>query len=101
MAKKKKGIPYLREIAEKRMDKLLDEAAGCVKEREEDAVSYVKLAKKIAMRHRIAIKKIRKKKFCKKCNILWIEGYNLEKEEVGEWEIYRCKKCSAERKLHA
>jgi RNase P subunit RPR2 len=89
----------LRSIVEGRIEKLFLEAVNCAKERPADAKEYAKLACTIAKRHRIAIGKERKKKFCKKCGAVFILGQNLEIEKDGEWEIYICK-CGGKRKFH-
>ncbi|MEM2174409.1 MAG: ribonuclease P Rpr2/Rpp21/SNM1 subunit, partial [Candidatus Micrarchaeia archaeon] len=61
---------------------------------------YVEIARKIAMRKRVRLKKL-KYKFCKVCNLYLIPGYN-EKIEIDKKKKiikYICLGCGAIRKL--
>ena len=78
MQENKANVPQLKEIAQKRIDILLQKAQEAAAEREEDSIYYVKLAQKLAKRHQIPLGKERKMKFCKKCFRPWIEGRGMK-----------------------
>jgi len=100
MAKRRPGVASLRTIVEQRINTLLTKAAQVASEREQDSKKYVKLARALSMRHRIAMGKERKKLFCKSCGSPWIKGFNLEIKKEDVWEIYMCA-CGAKRKFHS
>lgn len=62
------------EIAKERCDKLLALAKETYEKNQELALRYVKLARAIAMRHRL---KLGRKLFCKKCNTIFIPGFTI------------------------
>jgi len=58
------------------VDYLLALAQKKVKTDETLAKKYVKIAREIAMRHRVPLGRKRKMLFCKKCSLPWIAGNN-------------------------
>lgn len=64
----------LNQIAKERCDKLLALAKETYEKDKELALKYVKLARAIAMRHRL---KLGRKLFCKKCNTIFIPGATI------------------------
>jgi RNase P subunit RPR2 len=83
----KDKLENIRTIVNRRIDTLLAEAEGCIKEREKDSIRYIKLARKLAQRHRISLGE-RKQVFCSKCLKVFVPGYNCkvrvsrEKKEI-------------------
>ncbi len=71
-----------------------------IKEYPERSRRYVEIARKIAMRKNVKIKKL-KFKFCKKCNSYLVPGYNMKVEIDKNKKIikYICLHCKNERKL--
>ncbi len=92
-------VEPIRVIVNRRIDTLLKKAVEVVDTRQQDAREYVKLAKKLSMRHRIPMGKNRKKLFCKVCENAWKQNYNLQIVNEEKWEIYKCT-CGATRKFH-
>jgi len=95
----KTEVASIREIVNKRIDALLKKAVQAVQTRKDDSIKYVQLAKKLSMRHRIAMGKTRKKMFCKSCECALKKDYNLQIETKDDWEIYICE-CGAKTKFH-
>lgn len=98
MAKPQAAIDPANAIAARRIDFLLEFAKEQVREHEALAKRYVKLARAIALRHKIPLGRKRKHMFCKKCNMPWIAGYNLKVrlEPKTKRAIYICK-CGAKK----
>jgi ribonuclease P protein subunit RPR2 len=71
-----------------------------LKDHPERSRRYVEIARKIAMRKRVRIKKL-KFKFCKKCNSYLLPGYNSKVEIDKNKKIikYICLYCGSERKI--
>ncbi len=79
-------------IALERCEYLLELAKQMWKKDEKLSKRYVQLARKIAMRHRL---KLGRRKFCKKCNAVFIVGETLKvristKEKAVIWKCLQC-----------
>lgn len=64
------------------------------------AKKYVKMAREIAMRHRVPLGRRRKMLFCRSCGAPWVAGYNLKvrvRSREGKIE-YLCA-CGSKMKL--
>jgi len=94
-----KNLPPLKKIVEERIDLLLKKAKEAYAQRPADSKKYIKLARKLSMRHRIAMGRQRKKLFCRECNTPLIEKKTLTIEKNKDWLIYSCE-CGAKRKFH-
>lgn len=74
----RKGKPnFLLQIARERIEILLNLAEKELKTHPERARRYVDLARKLGMKYNIRFPKKLKRKFCKKCGVVWIPGYNV------------------------
>lgn len=87
-----KSLVNLNEIAKERCDKLLALAKETYERDKELAFKYVKLARAIAMRHRL---KLGRKLFCKKCSAIFIPGITaITRIDMKRKEkITTCKNC--------
>jgi ribonuclease P protein subunit RPR2 len=89
---------FLLRIVRERIEILFKLAENELKSHPERASRYVSLARKLGMKYNVRFPKRLKRKFCKKCGILWIPGYNLKvrlNSRKGVME-YRCE-CGAVR----
>lgn len=73
----KNKLESIRSIVNRRIDTLLSEARGCVRDREEDSIKYIKLARRLAQRHRIAMGE-RKREYCPRCFRVFVQGENCK-----------------------
>ena len=88
----------LNKIAQERINVLLELAKKMHSRDKELAERYVSLARKIGMRHRI---RIGNKRFCKKCNSIWIPGKTLKvrASRKNKLVLYVCLNCGAVKKF--
>ncbi len=93
MSKFKSSLDPLPVIANRRIDTLLAFAKSEVRAHPDLAKRYVKLARAIAMRHRVPLGRGRKHLFCQECNLPWVVGYNVKVrlEPKTRRMIYSCK----------
>ncbi len=87
---------WQRIIAKERILILLDLAKKELKKHPERSKRYVELARKIALRYNIRLKKL-KRTFCKNCNIILIPGYTSQvrldsKKKVLKVKCTNCQK---------
>lgn len=68
----------LPQIVKRRVDGLLEMAREAIRHDEGQAARYVKLARALAARHRLALGRGRKHLFCKACNRPWVAGFNVK-----------------------
>lgn len=81
-----------KDIASERVDILF----GLAKENDanpELQKRYVSLAREIAMKQRLRLKKEHKRSFCKKCGSFLLPGKNLRVRVHGGKVIYTCETC--------
>jgi len=64
------------------------------------AIKNIKLARKIAARHRIALGSKRKRLFCKRCNFPYITNLSMRMDKEGDFVIFSCLVCSNKYRLH-
>ena len=79
------------QIATERIALLFGLAEASAKTNSERSMRYVRLARKIAMRHRIKLGKA-KRKFCRSCNRFLIPGFNVKVRLVPRKKkiLYEC-----------
>jgi ribonuclease P protein subunit RPR2 len=87
---------FLLQVVRERIDILFQLAEKELKRHPERARRYVSLARKLGMKYNVRFPKRLKRKFCKKCGILWIPGYNLKVRLNSRKKMmeYRCE-CGA------
>ena len=94
MAKPSSHLDPLPVIAKRRIDTLLALAQEEVRANPDGPLAkrYVHLARAIATRHRIPLGRGRKHLFCKKCDLPWIAGKNVQVrlERKTRRAIYSC-----------
>ncbi|MBI4399502.1 ribonuclease P protein component 4 [Candidatus Micrarchaeota archaeon] len=71
-----KGL--IRQVVKERIGILLDLARKELKNHEDRSKRYIKLIKKLVTRYNFRLPKAIKRRFCKKCNTIWVHGYNLK-----------------------
>lgn len=76
--KRRRKPRWIKQLAEKRIETLLNLAKSNAKKHPERSMRYVELAGKLSMKYNITISREWKKKFCKKCNTFWVLGKNLK-----------------------
>lgn len=84
----------LNKIAEQRIEVLLELAKKMFSRDKVLAKRYVVLARRIGMRYRI---RIGNKRFCKKCNSIWIPGETVKvrASKRNKLVLYVCLNCGA------
>lgn len=99
MGKKKffsKKQKEMKEIAEKRIIYLFEQAKDIFKKSPELASRYVSLAKKISMKYKVKISRELKRKFCKNCFTYFVPGRTCRvRTHKGKvvYYCFNCKKC--------
>ncbi len=83
----------LKIIALERVKILLEEASEIFDEDKKLANSYVKKAKKIAMKVNLKIPSYLKRKFCKHCDSFLVPGKNLRVRTKNSKVVYYCLDC--------
>ncbi|MCM8830607.1 MAG: hypothetical protein NC918_00200 [Candidatus Omnitrophica bacterium] len=92
-------IPSLKEIVVDRIDELIGFAIKIANKEPEYAIRYIKMARKLAMRNKIALGSKRKQLFCKNCNFPYIDNsFNLK--ITKNFAYFRCNRCSYTYKIH-
>ena len=89
MVKKQKR----KEIALERIHRLFELAEQEFDKNPERSKRYIELARKLGTRNRVVIPAELKKRFCKKCGILLIEGKNAEHTPEKEIIKIKCTEC--------
>lgn len=84
------------EIAMKRCEKLLSMAKEAYAAEPKLAKRYVTLARKISMRHRLALGN---QKFCKKCGTVFIHGVTLKTRLAKGLRLNTCVSCGFTRRF--
>jgi|GEM_PF-6162306 RNase P subunit RPR2 len=90
----------LKEIVAKKIDQMIEAATKQALYYPDYAIKNIKLVRKIAARHRIAMGSKRKQLFCKKCNFPYIKNLSLRIEKDGNFVIFKCLVCSNKYRLH-
>ncbi len=83
----------LKKIALERVKILLKEAEETFNENKELANSYIKKARKIAMKVNLKIHSSLKRKFCKHCYSFFVPGKNLRVRTRNKMVVYYCLDC--------
>lgn len=88
----------LEEIARRRCERLLELAAEAHSKEPELAERYVKLARKVAQRHRLSLGS---RRFCRKCSTIWIPGRTVKVRlaRAGKTAFYICANCKSVRRF--
>ena len=86
------------QIALERCKKLFSLARGELERNPTRAKRYVKLARKVAMRHRLPLGS---KEFCKKCGAVFVLGKSLKVRSSSKQKmmLYTCLACGAVKKF--
>ena len=88
--KKKEGH---KKIAEHRIKELFKQATDMFKKDPKLSNRYVTLARKIAMKFKVKLTSLQKRKFCKHCYCFLMPGKNCTVRITGKTITYTCKKC--------
>lgn len=91
--KKYNNKDKLKTIALERVKILLKEASETFDENKKLANSYIKKAKKIAMKVNLKIPSNLKRKFCKHCDSFLVPGKNLRVRTKNGRVVYYCLEC--------
>jgi len=67
----------LLKIVRERIDRLVELAEENIKKYPERSKRYISLARKLSTRYNVRLPKRIKNRFCKKCNSLFVPGYNV------------------------
>jgi ribonuclease P protein subunit RPR2 len=91
----------LSKIIKERIDKLFELAEENIKKHPERSRRYISLARKLSTRYNFRMNKKIKNRFCKKCDSLFIPGYNVKvklnsREGIVE---YHCN-CGVVKNIH-
>jgi len=91
---------FLLQVVRERISILFQLSEKELKTHPERARRYISLARKLGMKYNVRFPKKLKRRFCKKCGILWIPGYNLQVRLNSRKRMmeYRCE-CGAVRNL--
>ena len=65
-------------VVNERIEQLFEEAQKNLKIHPERTRRYLKIARALAMRHRMRLPERFKRTFCKRCYIYWKPGYNVK-----------------------
>lgn len=80
-----------------RVNSLLKDAQAA--KSQELADKYVKLARRLQMRHKLRMPREFKYKFCKKCGAYWRPGKTVRIRTHNGKVVYACLKCKAMRRI--
>lgn len=91
-------VSLAEQIALQRCAKLFELAREELERNPERSKRYVKLARKVAMRHRLSLGS---KEYCKKCGVVWVAGKTLKVRTSSKQKtvLYACLQCGAARKF--
>ncbi|WP_420847037.1 ribonuclease P protein component 4 [Methanogenium marinum] len=82
-----------RPIAKERIEILFSEAENAARNNQDRAREYIMRARRIAMREKISIPHIWKRKFCRKCSSFLIPGINARIRIHHSRIIITCRVC--------
>lgn len=85
---------WQKRLAEKRVERLFDIADDSFDKKPDESHRYVQLARKIAMRYNIKIKR----KFCRKCDRYLKPGVNCRIRIKDGYTVVKCLECGTTRK---
>lgn len=96
--KRGKKPRWVRDLAKKRIKILLNLAEENAKKKPKRSKRYVELARKISKKYNVSISSVSKdwkKKICKKCNAIWIQGLNVKVRTDSKTKTiqYICQEC--------
>ncbi|MCX8162928.1 MAG: hypothetical protein N3D10_00020 [Candidatus Micrarchaeota archaeon] len=92
-------VPSLNTLALQRIEQLLEYAKKIALSQPEYCKKYVKLAKKIAMRHKIPWGCKRKQLFCKNCNLAYTKK-TLRLSFEKNFAKFLCLSCNSVYRIH-
>ena len=81
------------DIAKRRIAFLFQNAKDVFKESPAQADKYVKMARRIAMKHKIRLSSKLKRRFCRNCSAYLVPGANCRVRLHKSRIIYYCLKC--------
>jgi len=81
------------EIAKQRIKELFKLAVDMFSEDSKLSNKYVKLARKIAMKFKVKLTSLQRRKFCKHCYSFLMPGKNCTVRTTGKTITYTCKTC--------
>ncbi|WP_165075099.1 ribonuclease P protein component 4 [Methanogenium sp. MK-MG] len=93
MGGKKRQQKSRRPIAKERIEILFSEAENAARDNQDRAREYIMRARRIAMRERIAVPLVWKRKFCRKCSSFLIPGINVRIRIHQSRIIITCRVC--------
>ena len=91
--KHRKKSEFFREIALERITELFRQAEMRFKKSPELSDRYVELAKKIAMKYKVKIPRVLKRRFCKSCFKYLVPGVNCRVRLTQKKIVYYCSNC--------
>ena len=93
MTKKRRDKRKEKEIAKERIDKLFEQAQERWKEDLTLANRYITLARKIAMKYKVRIPPLLKRRFCKHCYAYFVPGETCRVRTREGQVVYSCFSC--------
>lgn len=91
--KYKKKPSLFRRIGKERINILFNQAQKRFKKNPELSHRYVEIARKIAMKYKIQMKREHKRMFCKHCYKFLMPGINSRVRNNNGKMVYYCKNC--------
>lgn len=89
----KKKPKLYRDIANKRISELFEQAAFQFNKNPDLSDRYVEIARKIAMKYKVRIPKELKRRFCKHCHKYIVPGVNSRVRLTKQKVVYYCSNC--------
>jgi ribonuclease P protein subunit RPR2 len=91
---------WVKDIAKKRIRKLLSLAKQEIHQHPERSHRYVELARKLSSRYNVTIPQELKRFICRKCSTYLVPGVNLvvRTSPSKKTVVYTCKACGAQRR---
>ncbi len=91
---------WVKELALKRITRLLALAEQSLKDHPERSRRYVELAKKLSSKYNLTIPREMKRRICKKCDAFLLPGLNLAVRTDSQTKsvVYTCLDCGAKKR---
>jgi ribonuclease P protein subunit RPR2 len=91
---------WVKELALKRIVRLLELAEENLKKHPERSHRYVELTKKLSSKYNVTIPREQKRKICKKCDAFLVPGFNLSirADRDSKAMVYTCLECGHKKK---
>jgi len=101
--KRKGKAEWIGKVAKERIERLFHFAEKYAKNRPELSKRYITMALKISKKYNVTISSELKKKFCKKCHVLFIPGKTVVVRKIRglNMMLYICRECKAQIKRRA